>query len=94
MGAKYRYVCSSCQYEANVSGGPDAGMLCCTQTIVCHDCQRLYDVITVDRQEPGREHPLACPRSHLHSVSPWTHPASCPKCGTLMDQEGLTILWD
>ncbi len=34
------------RYQAEVSGGQGAGMAQLTVTIVCEDCQELYDVVT------------------------------------------------
>ena len=38
MGEWFTFVCDDCAYEAEVSGGPDAGMLVTVETMSCSDC--------------------------------------------------------
>ena len=45
MGKSYLFECPKCDYRASVSGGPDRGFNAATQTIVCLDCKKLYDVV-------------------------------------------------
>ncbi len=49
MGSWTEFRCGSCGYEAMVSGRDDAGMLVNTTTILCEDCEELYDVVTLRR---------------------------------------------
>ncbi len=84
MGALYNFGCGSCGYQAEVSGGQDAGMTQLTATIVCEDCQELYDVVTSENPlDCARENeiPIHCPESVFHHVRLWTYPGSCPRCG-------------
>lgn len=46
MGRTYLFECSHCGYSAKVSGGPDKGFFLKVQTVLCHDCKRLHDVVT------------------------------------------------
>lgn len=97
MGALYSFGCGSCGYQAEVSGGRDAGMAQLTATIVCEDCQELYDVVTCEHPlNRTRENEIAihCPESVLHHVRLWTHPGSCPKCGVSLKRERETMIWD
>lgn len=99
MGQKYEFWCESCGYEAQVSGGEDAGELVCTQTVACQQCESLYDVTTAKRDLAVesfffREVEPRCPRRKTHSIREWEHPGPCPKCGEDMHQGGLEMLWD
>jgi len=101
MGQTRDHVCSACGYRANVSGGPDAGEMCETLTVVCQQCRALYDVVTAehgrDAAPPNRNSVKpSCPKSASHVVKPWKKKDRCPKCGGSMkiDPEGEHILWD
>jgi hypothetical protein len=96
MGTLYNFGCGSCGYQAEVSGGRDAGMAQLTATIACEDCQELYDVVTSEHpfNRTRVEIPLRCPKSVLHYVRLWTHPGSCPKCSASLKRERETVIWD
>ncbi len=53
MGALFKFECESCKYSAEVSGGPDCGMMIDseTNTMVCNECKNLVDVNTYDGPE-------------------------------------------
>ena len=100
MGAIYEYRCASCGYEAEVSGGDDAGMIVSTTTVLCAGCEELYDVVTYARHaipeenlEPGSVAPV-CPKSRRHAIKRWEHPGPCPKCGSTMNMGNMLLLWD
>ncbi len=100
MGASYQFRCDSCGYEAEVSGGGDAGMLVITTTVLCETCEELYDVVTArrptdpaERLDFGPVEPV-CPRSKRHTIKPWEHPGPCPKCGSQMTMGDTLMLWD
>ena len=73
-------VCERCGYEVEVSGGDDAGMIVNTTTILCEDCEELYDVITFRRARGPEEEPdpgpiePRCPKSKRHTFRLWEHP--------------------
>lgn len=46
MGQLWLHHCDTCKYQAEISGGEDAGMACVTQTVYCAQCQQLDDAIT------------------------------------------------
>jgi Zn finger protein HypA/HybF involved in hydrogenase expression len=97
MGALYKFVCGSCGYQVEVSGGRDAGMVALTATIACLNCQELYDVVTSEHPLASakvNEIPIRCPKSHSHRVSLWKHPGRCPKCGAILTRANETVLWD
>jgi hypothetical protein len=50
VGKTYVFECSYCQYRAKISGGPDGGLHCVIQTIICRDCRELYDVFVRQRR--------------------------------------------
>lgn len=57
MGRMYDFECPLCHYQACVSGGADEGVNCATQTIVCRNCRRLYEVVTRIRMRESRSNP-------------------------------------
>jgi hypothetical protein len=65
MGQCYDFTCASCGYNATVSGGDDRGMRCATTTIICHDCEELFDVTifdaTWDDATDLSDAPIVCP---------------------------------
>ncbi len=99
MGAKLEFRCESCGYEAMVSGRDDFGFKARTTTILCEECEELYDVVTsisihnegaADRPEIEPK----CPRSNRHTVGRWEHPGACPKCGDEMTGGDKITMWD
>ena len=53
MCRTYHFQCTQCQYHADLSGGPDSGLHCDVQTILCRECRELYDVFTRVRRLAG-----------------------------------------
>jgi Zn finger protein HypA/HybF involved in hydrogenase expression len=100
MGQLNEYVCNSCGYRAEVSGGGDAGMESVTVTIVCEDCRKLYDIQignsdwTDEQIEAQRTFKFRCPRRATHRIKEWTDGGPCPQCGVPMENKGGTVLWD
>lgn len=96
MGAVSRFICLACGYEAEVSGGPDAGLAVDTITIVCRDCAELYDVVVQEHrpQEPVVAYSPRCPQSATHVCAPWNDPGPCPRCATEMIQAEHILYWD
>ncbi len=101
MGGWIEFRCGSCGYEVMVSGRDDAGFFTRTTTILCEDCEELYDAVTFRRPGgPGGEGKRMgaiepeCPRSGGHTVRRWTHPDTCPKCGNIMVRGEKGAIWD
>jgi hypothetical protein len=96
MGCRYQFSCPACGYSAEVSGDDDAGMECCTTTIVCHDCKQLFDVQTgwSFPPEPRPAPKVRCPNSAQHTFTKWKAGDGCPRCGTTMENKDWTVLWD
>ena len=97
MGMLYRFVCAACGYTAEVSGGEDAGMRSGTTTIACEQCRKLYDVVIEKKTSDGTEFKQCaprCPKSARHPFRIWTNGDPCPRCGGIMENQGMTILWD
>ncbi len=98
MGGWIEFRCGSCGYEVMVSGRDDAGFFVNTTTVLCEDCEGLYDVVTFKR--PGAEGKRmgaiepGCPRSGWHTVRQWKHPDTCPKCGNIMVRGEKVTMWD
>jgi hypothetical protein len=98
MGTLYAFKCKRCRYEAEVSGGPDAGMICETRTIVCRTCRELSDVpVLYFERRPFEYLEPKCRRNRgkkPHDVGVWEHPGACPRCGEELVRVGETCLWD
>ncbi len=99
MGAIFEFRCESCGYEVMVSGRDDFGFRSYTMTVVCEECEELYDVVTsvamppdggVDRSEVEPQ----CPESKWHTVGRWEHPGACPKCGDEITTGDKITMWD
>jgi DNA-directed RNA polymerase subunit RPC12/RpoP len=93
MGFRQTFRCEACDFEALVSGGPDAVMNGYTRTMACAACMALYDVL-VDGFTPERE--LHCPECGSQQLQYWDHPAPCPQCGGAMaaDPDGPALCAD
>ncbi len=98
MGSLYQFTCDDCGLEVEVSGGFDLGMVSASQTIACQDCGSLQDVGVGDAPTTSAEDvasmTLHCSKSGKHSVTQWSHPGPCPKCGKTMVRGPLTVNWD
>jgi hypothetical protein len=70
MGRLFEFGCEQCGYQAEVSGGEDAGWLILTQTMTCLNCKRVVDV-TVGESHPGS---LRKRYSHLGPLPPLPGP--------------------
>ena len=46
MGRSYWFECLKCGYRARVSGRPDRGRDFFTETVLCRECNELYDAVT------------------------------------------------
>ncbi len=100
MGRLYEFGCEQCGYQAEVSGGEDAGCLVVTRTMTCLDCKRVVDVVV------GESHPGSlgsdidilgqCPRCRGRRSVPWGQSRVCPKCGGAMKKldTGRVCYWD
>ena len=100
MGSLYKFTCSECNYNAEVSGGRDRGMLGFSETVMCLDCKNLSDVGTskvVDCTADGREifQSLTGKCRHCGStnITPWDG-KTCPQCGGKMVKGECTVMWD
>jgi hypothetical protein len=98
VGLSRSHQCLACGYDALVSGGPDTGLACNTDTIVCFSCRTLHDVVTLERLEPYpgldglvpvKELPLRCPIRKRHRVRPWRTGDPCPRCEGAMQPGGI-----
>lgn len=75
MGERFLFVCSECGYDADVSGGRDAGLLVTVQTGSCAECSQLVDVV-IDVSRRGDDSRLQtlldrCPSCGSREWTPW-----------------------
>ncbi len=99
MGTQFLFTCPDCGYEAEVSGGGDAGMIAASETILCLDCKELSDITTTiwaegNPMDVREEFPLQCDKNENHTVRLWEHPDNCPRCGQQMEKGDFTMIWD
>jgi len=101
MGETVTYRCDTCKYSAQVSGGPDVGMLVRTNTYMCSICKEIADVVTgycgddVTPDDCGiGKCPICDSSEHLKEWDNKTYP--CPKCDGVMivPPDADMILWD
>ncbi len=96
---RIEFRCGTCGYAAMVSGGNDIGGIGYTTTVLCEDCEELYDVFTYRRMalteddRLGRIEP-ACPKSGGHSFRLWKDPDACPRCENSMARGEKWMIWD
>jgi hypothetical protein len=104
LGTTLAFHCERCGYQAQVSGGGDAGLSAITQTVSCRRCRQLSDILVewvegMPRPShepfPPRQDRLGCCR-HCGSraVDPWTSGGPCPRCGGRMHEGDEVCLWD
>jgi|UniRef100_A0A7C3WLQ0 uncharacterized paraquat-inducible protein A len=87
MGQLFEFGCDNCGYQAEVSGGEDAGYLIVTRTMICLDCKEVVDVVVGESQQGswGSDTKLhCCPRCRGLRVVPWPKSRPCPRCGGTM----------
>ena len=97
MSTLYAFDRNSSGYRAEVSGHEDCGMASATTTILCENCQELYDVETSSdpiTRKSEHEIPVRCPVSSAHVWRLWQHPGPCPQCGAAMTRGAATLIWD
>jgi hypothetical protein len=100
MGQAFSFTCSVCGYEEVVSGGPDTGMSCLTETVACASCHKLTQVVVSETPwDPTSRRDVSgigCPTCNQFTLSIWTHPGCCPRCGhpNLKRSEMPAFLWD
>jgi len=96
MGKCCAFQCPACSYSAEVSGGPDGGENSSTVTIVCDDCQKLFDILVSWHGEAAKRKPpkRRCPCSAKHTIRDWKAGDPCPRCGSTLVNKGVTMLWD
>jgi hypothetical protein len=72
VGERFLFVCDTCSYQAEVAGGPDAGMAREIQTATCDACKELVDIVTGGRGvEPSRGKLNRCPNCASERWTPW-----------------------
>ncbi len=91
MGSLHSFKCEKCGYDAEVSGGEDAGFEVATRTMVCANCRELVDVVVSERKDLNEDYapiPERCPNCRGDRVEPWSkhskqavsiHPATAIK---------------
>ena len=92
MAQKFEFSCLTCGYSAGVSGGRACGMVAVTVTIVCRDCQELFDAVANEKPwnvleggiVKGKLTGICCPKNPGHDSIQWRHPWKCPKCENRM----------
>ncbi len=95
MGSHHAFHCSNCNYaNPQCCGGTEAGMMVTLSTVHCSTCAELYDVPVAEHGYTFTSVPIRCPKSKRHAVVRWKDPGPCPKCGTVLTNEGVSAIWD
>ena len=101
MGETYAFKCNACGYRADVSGGRDCGFVAVVQTMTCHNCNELVDVVIGAYGEDGKTADAEmnldmgiCPKCKDSNVAQWDKRKSCPKCDGKMIKGKMSMLWD
>ena len=96
MGTTFAFRCSRCDLYAEVSGKGDAGELCSTETMYCHRCANLRDVIDMRRRDLSRPRKVQkrCPTCRGTNLTLWRRGQPCPRCGGRIINQGCVALWD
>jgi hypothetical protein len=106
MGMLSRVTCTSCGYEAEVSGGPDCGMKVEVHTVSCRECRVLVDVLVAKLPRRDDDQPVVnydppmvkvrprCPRSAKHHIELWSIGGPCPSCNAAITDSEPVALWD
>ena len=100
MGQSYYFECPSCNYSVTASDGVDCGFVAVVQSMICTDCTEVVDVLIGERGKvfardicTQEDKFYICPKCKKDHLSEWEN-KECPKCGQIMENEGLGILWD
>jgi hypothetical protein len=101
MGSWTEFICDNCDYSTEVSGGKAKGFEAVVETMTCHSCRQLVDVLIGRCGQEGPSGDPAydknlgrCPKCHGNDLSVWTMPGKCPKCDEQMREGDLRALWD
>ena len=79
MGEWFTFVCDDCAYEAEVSGGPDAGMLVTVETMSCSDCHSAGS--TRGRSSSGRSSTATTAALDSNRRLEWGRPVAIQAAG-------------
>jgi uncharacterized paraquat-inducible protein A len=101
MGSFHHFRCEGCGYEAEVCGGSDGGLTFMAQTAYCPTCRELVDVITgyfmrfdYAGEEIDRRGVNQCSHCGCMDHTPWIASDGCPRCGSVMVNEGSVLDWE
>jgi hypothetical protein len=96
----HNFVCPTCGYKAQVTGGVDSSDYLTFETMVCADCSQLVDALVeirprwLHRQKNGKggyktkkKCVVFCPRCNGFHLIPWAQHSPCPKCSGAMTAE-------
>jgi hypothetical protein len=96
MGSIYYWKCQQCGYGVEVSGGPDGGFFCATNTFQCDKCKKLMDATTASWKDG-----IVKEKENFHCgicgslLKVWdSEKKPCPCCGSTLQGEGPRMLWD
>ena len=65
MGQNYLFECNACGYNAHVSGAKDCGFVAVVQTMTCHNCNELVDVIIGAEGKEGKRVQCRCGKCNV-----------------------------
>ena len=95
MGTSNHYTCQKCEITVTASLEDISGISSKVMAIKCNDCGDIGDS-TIERtfdwnNETIQSEPI-CNECESENVVRWDK--TCPKCGDVMSNDGITLLWD
>ena len=102
MGTKFKFCCDKCDYQAEVSGKKDYGMVAVVRTMHCKGCNHIVDVLVGQYGEEGKTgfpefdcDLNICPECGGDDVVVWQESKPCPKCsGKMTEDRSIIFNWD
>lgn len=95
MGTSNIYECKKCQKQVSASLYETEGRNSKVLAVKCNDCQEVGDSTIEQHTDWNDEIVLltpSCNECGSENVVKWDK--TCPKCGDVMSDDGITLLWD
>ncbi len=95
MGTSNYYTCEKCEKTVTASLDDVIGMSSKVRAVKCNDCRGIGDS-AIERHTDWNDETVflapSCNECGSENVVTWDK--SCPKCGDMMSDEGIALLWD
>jgi ribosomal protein L37E len=95
MGTSHYYTCKNCEKTVTASLVDVIGMSSKVMAVKCNDCGDIGDS-TIEQHTDWNDETViltpSCNECGSENVVKWDK--TCPKCGDMMSDDGICILWD